>query len=139
MLDALVRAMARRCGLEDPDAFALAGGVWGQDTAAGRFLRECAPPDADKTRGTGRTTRTLLQALCALECGCSVEVVAADREHAADMRSRLATLVAKAGHDAELLAACGWTWDGGRKGSGHFGEPTDLRLVDHYAAERGAI
>jgi hypothetical protein len=137
VIDALVAAMARRCGLEHPAAFAAKGGVWAEGTPMADLMRHVVGADACArhrgTRGTGRTTRTLLQALCALECGCSVEVVAADEEQAAHLRAELRRLA----YAGEVLVG------GPELPRAAFLTPADdltarfadLRLVDHYAAE----
>jgi hypothetical protein len=130
MIDALVRAMARRCGLEDPTAF------------AGIVRVQCG-----SDRGTGRTKSMLLRALVALEVGCTVEIVAADEDQAKDLAKRARKLSAAAGVS---LARLRTTWPGAgvvierggeshrlMRGSDGLLAP-DVRLVDHYAAERGA-
>ena len=100
MLDTktLVSAMARRCGLEDPDQFALAGGVAAKssafrDTIARLTGKPWAPPKdlehALRLRGTGRSTRMLLEALVALQCGCKVDIVTYDDRAAVDIDARL--------------------------------------------------
>lgn len=122
-MPALVRSMARRCGLEDPDAF-----------AAKERLADRLGYVGD--RGTGRTTRTLLQALCALEVGCSVELVCADQGQAVRLDDEIQRLASRAGigRDDRHLNGLALTWPG----RVIKGLPLDLTLVDHYAAERAA-
>lgn len=131
--------MAFRCGLEDPDVFAAKGGVWGApDTAPflavaeGVYGPRSSWPEASRMRGTGRTTRMLLQALAALEAGCTVEVVAADREQACDLLARMRDL----GSAAQLAPGC---TDGPLCVTypGAAASPTpDALFVDHCVAGR---
>jgi hypothetical protein len=103
MLDTktLVAAMARRCGLEDPDRFALAGGVAAKSSAFRDAIarltgKPWAPPKdlehALRLRGTGRTTRMLLEVLVALQCGCKVDIVTYNDHAAVDLGSDLVAL-----------------------------------------------
>lgn len=127
MIDALVRAMARRCGLLDPDAFAR------MREAEGRPLQR-------GERGTGRTTCMLLAALVALEVGCTVEIVAADEHHAADLQERWRRL-ADVALPKRPYAFGRWPWPEIAfvpVGTVRKGFAPDVRLVDHYADERGA-
>jgi hypothetical protein len=126
LMGALVRHMASRCGLEDPDGFAASGGVWVKYPAA-LALHQGAIGGRTE-RGTGRTTRTLLQAFCALECGCSVELVAKDRDHAGTLLAAARKLSAVGGVSLRRLAVtCTPIGDG---------RDADVVLRDHYAAER---
>lgn len=140
MIDALVRVMARRCGLEDPDAFAAQpmdvrlGETFARAVTNALTFANASREDwlEANRRGTGRTTRMLLKALCALECGCSVEIVALDRKFARDLRERFLWLAA----DADASGSAEWpeayfTWVGRL---GDLDRPAaDIRLVDHSA------
>lgn len=120
-MNRLITVMARRCGLQDPDAFARAGGVWASkpDMAlrAGR-------------RGTGRTTRTLLRVLVALESGATVGLIAACADHARYLREQIGAMVKAADlpHDALDDLSISWLGHSER-------ENVDVRLVDHWARE----
>lgn len=128
---ALVRAMARRCGLECPDAFAT-------KTEAAR-QRRVAEAEAMYGSGnvistpngrTGRTTRILLRALVALSSGCEVEVVAADKASAYAMAEQIEALRARSGAVDQGTLRYGlrvsWIGQGAQTERN-----IDVRLVDH--------
>lgn len=118
--EALVRMMACRCGLMDPDAFEeqVYAKSWEEGTFPGQHQR------------TGRTTRMLLQALVALKCGATVEIVAADRRHAERLRARLYVLVQAANVDRTSIAdRLRFRWAGSFYD--HRQAAADVRLVDH--------
>lgn len=86
-----MHTMTRRCGLEDPDAFATSAPPSVVESPAGG-----EHATAWHNNRSGRTTRMLLRALCALEAGYTVEVVAADRERAMILHRRLDELARRA-------------------------------------------
>lgn len=118
---ALVRAMAHRCGLQDPDTFAA--------KAAARWERVGLTDVRDPGRGTGRTTHMLLKALVALESGCTVEVVMTDESDAHLAKHRLGELMDAAAGDEPIRV-----WDVPRfrwGASALLSSGCDVVLVDH--------
>lgn len=99
---ALVRAMAHRCGLEDPEVFEREGGN----------LHVCwqPQPDTDPHRGRGRTTRMMLAALVALEVGCSVTIEALDAGWAGYISAKITTLASEAKLPAGIWSRFSLTW-----------------------------
>lgn len=99
---ALIRAMAHRCGLEDPDVFEAEGGVlpifWQPQ------------PGTDPHRGRGRTTRMVLAALVALEVGCSVTIEALDAGWAGYISAKITTLASEARLPAGIWSRFSLTW-----------------------------
>ena len=98
-IEALVRVMARRCGLQDPDAFALRAATTEEDEVIDPVepWRKVKVQRVISVRGTGRTTRMLLQAMVALEIGAKVEIVTADHYQANNHAGRLNALMDQAG------------------------------------------
>lgn len=99
---ALIRAMAHRSGLKDPDTFEREGGT----------LPVCwqPQPDTNPHRGRGRTTRMILAALVALEAGCSVTIEALDAGWAGYISAKITTLASEAKLPAGIWSRFSLTW-----------------------------
>lgn len=134
--DALVSAMARRCGLENPVSFAAKGGVWAgtptPEQAECRWGIEVEQHERDPLYGTGRTTRMLLTALVASEIGCAVLIEAEDPRAAGLISSALTMLITKAGSTWRWRGAIVFTWPGNPNAPVW---TPDVYLVDHRVGE----
>lgn len=143
-MDACIKKMAMFCGLQDPDDFAMSGGVWGSSEENRSRLESMTkkpwspPKDLDhalRIRGTGRTTRMILEALVASEAGCAVEIVMACGHSACLVRERLIALWPTGQrHFAPIIVVGPEPAPGLWRGCSTLrpGEP-DVRLVDHHA------
>ena len=125
-IEMLVGALARRCGLEDPDDFAAKGGAFAT------IPRDLPPAEAvaivAERRGTGRSTRMLLHALLALSAGCEVQIVAADPRSAKVFHRTIAALATRGGVVDQGTLRYGLSIALGGQPSGR---RVDVRLVDH--------
>lgn len=147
--DEAIATMAIRCGLKDPDDFALAGGT----AARSPHMREAmasatgepwAPPEnieqAMRARGTGRTTRMLLAALHAVDAGLAVEIRALDQRHANNLTASMRELgiacrVAQ-GRDVRIPGPeIRFVWPGQRPEATRGYLEANMRLTDHAVLE----